>query len=1153
VDKHSAKNLIANSYDEFMSTLQRADYEKRIVPEFIKQKNAGVAGYANLSQADEQVVIDKLINEAIEKDAKSYVGKELTEFVDDTNTYKSSLSANFSSQASEADMNQLNEALLKLKAEDIKTMTAMGIPPEVIRTRTNTPLDTVKAVQAGAEISELPHMLYSGADQIGQVLAPTNRSLRVGTTMNKIPAAEIRSGIQSTMMNEIDDAVKQQMLASSKSSTLQDLFQFLYSTDNAAKVSMLKASLNKVTNYAMGSKFLTSTDFTLRDMGAAGNIITELGKDSAHLYNKYSEKLVRPVSNLFGDIMKDPAAIVEFNTARELNASLKGERFYSEGQFWQKGFDAEGKPAMLPVTYKGEEFAITTPKVREVFDEMNKLGREMFEMNTTYRKTLGLPPLSDMGFWMPAFNPRDKYITYVIDNVDGSTKLLYGHTPAELASAERAFASTMTERSPKSWTFVRKGQDQHLYNITANRHDPMFMSVSDASSLHGGSSAMAIVPSNNKVFSELVNGYEHYIHDNVAKQIELQYSDVMQHLDSMSANAQSLSKGQPANRIQQAMHVPTDAGLTVKNTLLGRSNLKEYVGWQDAQNGIKTAIEMSLNKISEVMEPVLNPAKSLFGKGKSLSDKEFEALTQDLADRGIPNPFELMDQAVAKERFHVEKISMAPNMTARMVALSNNFAATALLKVMELGQPLVNMLSLPILTSAAVQRQFAAEYMGAKLAGNGQFSTIAAMHDGMRYVFSTEYKTKFRKMGQDLGITTPVLSEVNDIMQMGRSMNPGIMQKAENIMNSKLVEMLSKGATWSEQGVRELSFATGISLARKAYPTLGDAGVVTFARNFVDTAVGNYSAAQRPTLFQGTIGTSMGLFQTYMVTLMQQIYRGFELKDYKMLAKLALTQSSIFGVKSLPGFNQVSEMIGDKYSDDNVDLTTGTYRAMSEGAADLLLYGLPSNLGPAVHTRGDIQPRVPNLLGGVQNLAAVQILKQAYDSAALLGSTTSQLGDEGATKAFAEALSVQSISRPVARVSELLTGHSVTKSGNQVAGPDEVWSTQGIMARVLSTRGIRETKAREAMYLNSMYNTIDSDSRKEASKMLKNHIRSGTLTPEIAERIQEKYMRTGSSSGWRSAMNTALHDTDAPGVSAVRNHLAPNTPLNMMISDIEGD
>jgi len=295
----------------------------------------------------------------------------------------------------------------------------------------------------------------------------------------------------------------------------------------------------------------------------------------------------------------------------------------------------------------------------------------------------------------------------------------------------------------------------------------------------------------------------------------------------------------------------------------------------------------------------------------------------------------------------------------------------------------------------------------------------------------------------------------------------------------------------------------------------------------------------------------MGLFQTYMVTLAQEIYRGFELKNYKALAKMMLTQASIFGGKSLPGFNEVSNVIGEHFSEDHYDFTTGTYKALPSGVADVILYGMPSSLGPAVYTRGDIQPRVPNLLGGVQNLAAVQIAKQTLEAGKALAGAACDVGEDGAAINLLEALSLQSVSRPIARFSELISGHSVTKSGNQIADQQEVWSTQGIMARILATRGIREVKAREAQFQNSMYNAIDVEERKAAAHKLKTHIRSGTRTPDIMEKVQEQYMRTGSASGWRSAVNKALIDTDSPGVSAVRNHLHPSAVANKMIDDNE--
>ena len=96
-------------------------------------------------------------------------------------------------------------------------------------------------------------------------------------------------------------------------------------------------------------------------------------------------------------------------------------------------------------------------------------------------------------------------------------------------------------------------------------------------------------------------------------------------------------------------------------------------------------------------------------------------------------------------------------------------------------------------------------------------------------------------------------------------------------------------------------------------PTLSDSGRMIFARDFMDRTIGNYTASQRPTMFQGTFGVAMGLFQTYMLTMAQSMYRHLEKQKFKALAKMMLAQGGIFGAKSLPGFNLVSEYIGEHF------------------------------------------------------------------------------------------------------------------------------------------------------------------------------------------------------------------------------------------------
>ena len=340
-------------------------------------------------------------------------------------------------------------------------------------------------------------------------------------------------------------------------------------------------------------------------------------------------------------------------------------------------------------------------------------------------------------------------------------------------------------------------------------------------------------------------------------------------------------------------------------------------------------------------------------------------------------------------------------------------------------------------------------------------------------------------------------------------------------------------------------------MAKESYPGISKAGIMTFARDFMDQAIGNYASAQRPVMFQGTLGVAMGLFQTYMLTTAQDIYRLVENRNFRQLGKMMLAQGTIFGARSLPGFSYVSETIGENFSDQNVDLTTGLYRALPNELADLIIYGLPSNLGPAITTRGEIQPRVPNVLGeGINAIPAFNLLKQAYQAGERVASAAFT-ADASTGKAMLEALSLQSISRPIARMSELLSGNAITQQGNLVSGPDDVWTWRSVGARAMATRPFEEVKAREAIHLNSFYGSIDRDKRQSVVKNLRTHIRDNNLTPEVVEKLGNEYMRTGSPSGWRSAVNTAIAQTTTTSGNTVRNYLKPNSPFFMMVDDLE--
>jgi len=191
------------------------------------------------------------------------------------------------------------------------------------------------------------------------------------------------------------------------------------------------------------------------------------------------------------------------------------------------------------------------------------------------------------------------------------------------------------------------------------------------------------------------------------------------------------------------------------------------------------------------------------------------------------------------------------NITPRLIALSNGVAATILLRFMEIAQPLVNMISLPILTSGAISRKLEGSFVNGVLDPNAKFSVVSSMYDGIRLMNHPIEGAKWRKLGEDKHLFKSIVSEASETLREIHSVGGGNISKMENALESSFIKMMAKPADFSETLVRKSTFFTGVALAKKAYPGLSDTGVMTFARNFMDEAIGNYTAAQRPVAFQG--------------------------------------------------------------------------------------------------------------------------------------------------------------------------------------------------------------------------------------------------------------------------------------------------------------
>jgi hypothetical protein len=1044
----------------------------------------------------------------------------------------------------------------------VRTEIAQGVPPQVISIRYNMPHDTVRAIANGEPdhlLISKPFSEYTDAAQIEKILDLQNHTLSIRTNANKIPHAQMRARLMTTMQQNMDDQIKSALFANTKSTFMQTWNQYFNSKDFEYLRDIVRERLAMTGNAFMGAKFFTSADHALRDMKEISAIATNMGKQISEIHLRAVADLFAPIKSELSLVAKDPAALTEHNIALAVNARIKGYREYRDGKFFYQDPDVpmitqldpiSGKPVqvknMVQAQFQGNDFEITTEAVKKVFDWYSVTGREMFNQANTLRQIPGVGRFSDTGFWVPSFNPRDKFIAYVLDKGSHQTTLLHGKTSADLQSAIEAFSTKNGVVIGQTHDIIRHGTDQEMYNIIAGRHDPMFMTNADVTQIHSGSSAPARVSTSPEQLVDIVHAYENQLNFNIKAMAELQMSDVFDFLGTASKYTQSEVKGQPVNKL---LNQPKDAAAVLRNTFIGKNNLDQALWWKGTNEIYTTLLEKTLGMAYNVIEPVLNVVKGQVGKGRTLSDLEYTKLQDELARRGIPDVFAGFREAEARNLFHTDRTVKAEALAPRMMVLTNMLAATTLLRVGELGQAYVNAISLPILMTSEISSKLPARFMNTALSGSPELGAVKTMYEGWRFAHTKE-AAPFVKYARDNKWLEGVVSEVDELFRQARQLDPGMLSAVEGAMKGRIVETLSKASNFSEQFVREKAFSTGVYIAKTSYPGLPDAGVLTFARDFMDRTIGNYAASQRPTAFQGTFGIAMGLFQTYMVTLAQSLFRHLEKGEFKALAKTMLAQGGIFGAKSLPGFNIVSEQIGEHFSDQNMDLITGTFRALPTKLAETIIYGLPSSFSQAAITsRGDIQPRIPDPFSGISAVPAINLTMQTGEA---LGKVASSLFsvDKTAGQGLMEALSMQSISRPVARISELLSGESITNKGNLIAGPDEIWTPLSVMARAFSTRPTSEARARDAIHLNTVYGSIDRENRQEIAMQLRTHLRGGSLNENVVASLAEKYLRTGSPAGWNSVVNSALGQTVVPAGNTVRNYLAPDSPTMRMVNDL---
>lgn len=303
---------------------------------------------------------------------------------------------------------------------------------------------------------------------------------------------------------------------------------------------------------------------------------------------------------------------------------------------------------------------------------------------------------------------------------------------------------------------------------------------------------------------------------------------------------------------------------------------------------------------------------------------------------------------------------------------------------------------------------------------------------------------------------------------------------------SKLFGVLSTPSDFSNMAVQYSALKIADRLGRAAGMQGAELNQFMWTFNRRVNAVTN--PLHKPRMFQGSVGLAMSVYQSYTFHMLNNLFRYADKGVKAAPAAIVAMNASFFGAGSVPGFQQLNQMIAER-SDGNTDLYGAITKAAGgdrEGRdlSDFLLYGAGSALLQSnLFVRGDMNPRNATIVPtSVWDFPTIQAVGRVVDS---VGAASQRLvHGEAFLPTVADAVVGLGLNRPLRGMWEVAKGRSVDGNAATVQFHEDVWDTATI-ARAAGLRPLNEAIVRD--YQSRTYQIRAS--QHQAKKALGAHIR----------------------------------------------------------------
>lgn len=600
--------------------------------------------------------------------------------------------------------------------------------------------------------------------------------------------------------------------------------------------------------------------------------------------------------------------------------------------------------------------------------------------------------------------------------------------------------------------------------------------------------------------------------------VELRYADVVQGLKYADAVADSGASTLGTIR--------KEAYTMYKDSLRMMMDGQSYSGW--AEGTYRAVSGFVGEQGSKAIDAASNAVRSIW-RTRGFDQEKLDAITAQLDKLGVEMPYKTAFDALTASEAVTDGRALSS-----LSRLLNTLVAGSTLRL-DFMNSFLQIVSTPIL-GLGVLREAKAALRGTDAGKrllemttvanpvNKQLEPTASklLAVSIKNVFAKnadtmEMAAELRKRGILTDYTRQYL-EAHDFSALnGRHTLQQVQQKVDTLLEkgSKITaHMFSEDVSrlWIADSVRQICEVRGMG-KEETYRAIATA---------VDKVHGIYRSHSRVQLFNGVIGQSIGLFQTYMFNFSQYMFRSIGDRGRREAAVIAAMQSAVFGVRSLPGFNTLNSVIA-KTNSANADLYSlaGT-DADPSGFNSYVMYGLGSNfiLPTDLYTRGDMVLRQATVVPtDFMQIPAVGILAKAGANIAnTVAAIASANNMDEAASAAAHGLAHNGLNRPLQGIGTILLGDVTTNQSIPLLhnvnytdyNPAEGYNAVAMAVRVLGAKPRDEAIALDAYYRRTAYQTAQQTELAGLGAQLRSlALRNGVVDAETTADFMEKYKERG--------------------------------------------